>query len=530
MSEQAAEKQGIKPSEFVSKLIRVDGNPWEGKCGFDNWHYLRDAYDNPSRKIIFKCSRQIGKSTTLGNILLTHAILEHPIKELYVSSSDDKAKAFGKDRLRSVIEYSPGLSSLFKNPIPIRDIETRTGSIIRVRTAYTRGDQLRTYTGKVLCIDEAQEIPEDAFFIIEACTLMFPGEYKIFIAGTPLTQSNYLSQLYSKFSTACEWVMRCDACGHHNFPTIDMIGENGPICTKCKGPVDVRNGEWVRAKEAEFEGYHFNQILNPKYALNQQAWQEIIAKMKRWPTSKFYNEILGEAYDFGTGILTLDTLKSVCGSYQKLTDPSKAPKHTLNIAGVDWGPGLKSYTVLVIICWNGARFDTLFAKRYTGIEAHPELALNDLVKWIKAFNCKIVGADWGFGFKWNQDLMKQVGEDKVLPIAYVGQSSEKFKWDAEGYRLVTNRTMVVSDTYHLIKNKKISFYSADQFIPEFGDDLTTVYIEETQLRTGETKFRYARSIDKPDDFLHALTFALIAAQRVVSIPEFWLPGNPYYAL
>jgi len=60
---------------------------------------------------------------------------------------------------------------------------------------------------------------------------------------------------------------------------------------------------------------------------------------------------------------------------------------------------------------------------------------------------------------------------------------------------------------------------------EFAGDLLSVFIED--VGRGESKLKYSRTVGSTDDFTHALTYAIIAAQTKVPIPEiYFTPSWP----
>ena len=187
--------------------------------------------------------------------------------------------------------------------------------------------------------------------------------------------------------------------------------------------------------------------------------------------------------------------------------------------------GDESFTIISIWHYDvGGRFSLLFAKRYAGVEADPDHTIQDMIKWFRKFNVNRIGADWGFGFHANPQLMKAFGANKVLCYQHAGSQKEKVKWDKMGMRFVTHRTRVLGDVFTLIKKGPVSggmaFPHWDEF-ETYANDILAVYQENNEKR-GELVYDHPRGV--PDDFLHTVCYALLASQFEHPRPDLHSPS------
>ena len=113
---------------------------------------------------------------------------------------------------------------------------------------------------------------------------------------------------------------------------------------------------WVEMNpEARWTGYRISQL--------QVKWipiHEILEKKENYSTAKYYNEVLGLAYDSGTKPITKFEIRECCNTQPNLMAPLKAHNHMPIFMGVDWGTGEIGFTVITIAtCINGNMFKVL---------------------------------------------------------------------------------------------------------------------------------------------------------------------------
>lgn len=494
------------------------------------------------RKMLMVFGRQCEKSTTIGNMLISMSNIVPYLRSLYISASDVQMREFSDERLRAVIEDSPKLKDLTKSnegKNETQNVQTkrwRSQSKIILRSVYRSADRVRGISTDLLGVDEIQDIFTDTFPVIEETQFasdLDGGPISIY-AGTPKTFDNALEFYWSRFSTQNEWVVRCTGCTKWNVIEIDHIVPKGLACTKCGKLLNpLADGQWARLgkKDAEWEGFRVPQPIvihafAHKPEVFERKWADLLNKLKRYGRAKFQNEVMARSFDSGTKPVTFDEVRRCAlpdRKFESRDDVRREMKATRTYAGVDWGTGTSSYTVISIWYYDSnGRFALLYAKKYEGIEAEADFTIADIIRLCKVFNVTRIGADFGFGFHANPKLQKAFGT-KLLQFQHAGSQRKKVDWDKVGGKFTTHRTRVLQDIFTLIKrgpeNGGIAFVNWDEF-ELFANDILSVYQENSERR-GELTFDHPPGV--PDDFLHTLCFAFLASQFDHPRPDLHVP-------
>jgi len=544
------------PREYAEFAIRHKGKDL-------NLHmrpWLSHIYDMPvirrhdgsvRRKMLLIFGRQCEKSTTIANLFIALCNTIEYLRSLYVTASHEQMREFSDERLRAVIADSPILLKMI-GVVGAADRQTQnvqtkrwvTQAKIVLRSVYKSPDRVRGIASDLLGVDELQDIILDFLPVIEetlfACEIE-DGPFSIY-SGTPKTFENPLELYWSLHSTQNEWAVRCERCGHWSIIEEENIGPVGLVCmykfhneTRCGGLLDpIRNGQWVRTgkADAEWEGFRLPQPIAiyarmDKPLVFRRQWSALLVKQGRYSRAKFLNEVMARSYDLGTKPVSLAEVRRCClQDYSLVYEPTRHMKSTYTWAGVDWGTGDESYTVLSIWTYDiKGRFRCLFAKRYEGLESDPDYSVMDIIKWCRVFNVTRIGADWGFGFYPNSKLQKAFGADKVMLYMHAGKQKDKVRWNKEGGHFTTHRTRVLQDVFTLIKRGPralgIAFANWEEMEP-FIRDILVVYSEYSE-RMNELKFDHPRG--RPDDFLHTVCYALLASQWEHRRPDLHAPGS-----
>ncbi len=551
MSTAAAEKYDaleFSPYEFTEFAIRLKGEPID----LSRRPWLQGIYTIPirhfpgeeimRRKLMLMFGRQSEKSTTLGNALISYSNLIPYLRSLYVTASNVQMREFSDERLRAVVQDSPVLMRLAGMTGPgVRHTQNvltkrwRNFSKITLRSVYKNADRARGIPADLLCIDEIQDIHIDDLPVIEETLFhceLDDGPISVY-SGTPKTFDNPIEEYWGRFSTQNEWLPRC-SCGEWVLPDMRNIGERGLICHHCSRELNPVDGvaQWVTygRQSAEWEGFHLCQPIvvyayKNKPRVFNRLWQEILQKKKRYPRPRFMNEVMGRSYDAGTKPVTLDEVRRCCLSeYDCVYEPDRRIQSTKTWAGVDWGTGDASYTVLSIFRYDSkGRFSLVFAKRYEGEESDGDYAVRDIANWCRRFKVNRVGADWGFGFGSNAELRRILGAGQVVLFNHVGKQKEKIKVDKLGGKFTTHRSRVLQDVFTLIKKGPrsggMAFFNWDE-AETFMNDILCVSMELSETK-GEIVYNHPRGV--PDDFLHTVCYALLVSQFDVRRPDLHAP-------
>jgi hypothetical protein len=504
--------------------------------------FVVPIYNSSRKRLLFKTARQVAKSTTLCNILLVRSFLTPAMRTLYVSPSAAQTRQFSNEKIRPALADSPLVQKYFFNE---RTCINQTyeksftnGSHMFLRYAFLSADRARGIPSELLCLDEVQDILKDNTRVI-AESLSATGimddtgsEMGVEIqAGTPKTFENTIEDSW-KISSQNEWFVPCDRHTpvHWNYLDINVIGKEGPICTKCGGPINPLQGQWVTMNpDGEYWGFRISQLMVP-WKLHPLRWsKEIVFKMENWPEAQFSNEVLGLSYDNARKPIGRADLQRCCWpvNKQEPLDTSKyvarANKDTMRFrvfAGVDWGEGRAegktehgkkrhaSFTVFTAGAYvTSDKWWTIYQKRYVGKEIDPEFIKRDIIRLMQDLRVEVLGADWGHGWGINSWLFKQLGQTKVMQLMYSDSIGERKKWDPDRWCFVINRNAVISDLLEDLKAQKILL--PEWVIAEsYAEDILGIYADYNS-RTRKTYFDHP--LDQPDDSLHSLAYARLAA-------------------
>lgn len=376
----------------------------------------------------------------------------------------------------------------------------------------------------LLAIDEFQDILSDNIPIIEQCLFASPEELRRYIySGTPKSLDNNMEFLRSQKSTQGEWVVPCDhhIPRHWNILGEKNLGKHGLICEKCRKPLDSAHpdAQWAKmVKHADFESYRIPQLIAPTV-----VWSDVMYHYETDSRQKFYNEVLGISYDSGLRPLTTEQVRICCNPDVRMIDSKNYRQLSYAqpvFAGLDYGSGENSYTVLVLATYVDSKFRVFFVHRFVGEDVDPEPQLKKLVELLRYFNVKFIGADYGGGFDRNDHLVRKFGAKRVWKYQYLARTRKKVEWDSKLGRFKVHRTEVMSDVFNAIKRKQLEFPCWEEFNQPYAQDMLNIYSDYNEaLRM----IQYAHRQDKPDDTFHAVLYALLVSMMYRARPDILTP-------
>lgn len=527
----------IKPSQFTEFAFRMPNTEPNGPLlvpfSFNGRRHMRRCYDTPAMKVLLFCGRQVEKSTLLGNLALSYSCLVPSFKTLYVSPTSTQTKTFSVDRLKEPIETSEILKKFTTSTLSQNVFEKQfvNRSKITLRHAFLNADRTRGIPAYQLLIDELQDILTDNIPVIEQCTSHAPERWKRFVyAGTPKSLDNTIEYYRAHLSTQGEWVVPCDAHGgeggrYWNILGEKNIGKKGPICEKCGNLINTshEDAQWAAqtalSDKAPFESYRIPQLMVP-----WTPWSEILLNYTRYPRDKFYNEVLGISYDSGLRPLTTAHIQKNCRETIKMSEMEKY--HSLSFgqpmfAGIDWGTGEHTFTVLTLGTYVDMKFRIFYAYRFEGEDVDPVPQMEKIIELCRHYNVRIIGTDYGGGFDRNDALMRKFGPQRVQKYQYMSRCKKKVEWDARLRRWKVHRTEVMSDIFNAIKRGTVfEFPRFEEFKEPYGQDMLNIFSEyNKQLMM----IQYKHSLDKPDDTLHSLLYCFLASMIVRPRPDVIAP-------
>ena len=494
--------------------------------------YLEEVYDTDARRTLFMSGRQVAKSTTLGNKLLSYSVLRPHFKSLYVSPAQLQTSQFSNDRIKLPIYYSDHLSTFVSGDLVDRVNHRQfiNGSEIRLRYAFLNADRIRGIMTDLLCIDELQDILVNLLPVIEETLFTSPYKLRCY-AGTPKSEDNTLAYYWYNYSTQNEWVVPCDRGSQHGGKRHwNVVGEknlpdkseDGLVCNRCKKSIDADHdvAQWAagnpepkdekgRLLEVPFEGFRIPQLISP-FA----DWREILDSYGRYSRQRFYNEKLGLPFDSGLRPLVKEDIKRNC-------DPEASIypgpfKYDYNFArsvpdtwmGLDWGTGENSFSYVTIVGYSEGRLRLLYFKRFVGEEIEPDRQLAAIHDLVRLFSVKRIGCDYGGGFYMNDKLTRIYGLERVFKFQYVAQHKQKVRWDSQLGRYLLRRSEIMSDIFQAIKRGVFTFPRWEEMDQSMAKEMLSIHSEynETLRLT-----MYNRSPGTPDDGFHSFLYAFMVS-------------------
>lgn len=531
----------ILPSTFTEFAFRMplpDGTGY-APFSFSGRRHMIRPYDTPARRMLLFCARQVEKSTLMGNRAITYSCMVTGYRTLYVSPSATQTKTFSADRVKEPLETSDVLRSFTTSALQQNVFEKQfiNRSKITMRYAFLNADRTRGIPAWGLFLDEIQDILGDNIPVIEQSLSHAPDQWKRYIyAGTPKSLDNVIEFYRANLSTQGEWVVPCDSCGssagagrYWNVLGEKNIGKKSLICEKCGKEISAQHpdAQWAfmvdwHERDAPFESYRIPQLMVP-----WKPWNEILLDYELYPRDKFYNEVLGISFDSGLRPLTRSQVKAVCNpdvrmSTEQLEVMRNYAYGTHCFAGIDWGTGEHSYTVLTLGMYvpGQNKFRIFYIHRFVGEDTDPEIQLAKIVEMLRYFNVRVIGADYGGGHYPNDHLVRKFGHERVQKYQYVGKAKAKVFWHPKHRRWMVNRTDVMSDVFNAIKRKQLEFPRWEEFKDPYATDMLNVYSEYNEsLRM----LMYSHKVDKPDDSFHSVLYCLLASMVVKPRPDILAP-------
>lgn len=527
-------------------LFKLNGKPYDlsKHFQFEPLFKLRKA-----KRTILKCARQVGKSQNIiGSNLITSWCIPF-FRSLFVSPRFEQAKRLSNDVARDMVNNSPFKNTMLDKQCEesIQERSFTNGSKQYYSFAFLDAERSRGIALIAnLNIDETQDIRYDFLDVLEntmAAVTDFDGGYLTF-SGTPKTIDNTLTELWNDSSQA-EWVVKCQHCGHFNIACpeedlLKMIGEETCVCGKCQKPLQCETGTFIHRFEnrrADFEGYHVSQVIHPLHYNYPAKWVELRNKQRRYPTYRFYNEILGVEYDSTEKLMTLGQLQKACrpetGGVTRGNTLEEALELRRNLhicsMGIDWsggggdGTANPSYTSITIA---GDILGSDHVQVIYGLKLprgmSPWQETQYILELFKTFTPSVIAHDYGGAGAIRETLLLQAGIplEKIFPCTYVCSSDDaivKYNKPTQGFRssysLDKSRSIMVLCT--MIKAGKVSFPSWDTIqnykVSNFEESLLQdfLYIHEDYIERprGSAIVLIGTTPKKSDDFVHSTNYA-----------------------
>ncbi len=536
-------------------LLRLKGKPYTLDEHFPFEPFFRTRVP---REILFKCGRQVAKSTSLAAQGVVTSCSIPYFSTLYVTPLYEMTRRFSHQYVRPFIEDGP-FRKLFTGKASVNNVLQRSflnGSSMYFSYAFLDAERTRGIPADRRVVDEVSLLQYDFLPIIDETLSASPWQLKQ-ASGTPTSLDNTMEALWSDSSQA-EFMVKCHhaGCGAWNVPAlahdlIDMIGPwhrgisaecPGVICATCAKPLDPRLfGRWVHAhpeRRWDFAGLHIPQILMPMHYADQEKWDSLVGKMQgkgNTTTTVFLNEVCGESCDTGSKLVTETDLKQAsCLPWTRTTREAEEAvarqRYRFKILAVDWGGGggrvsqskkdadkrlRTSYTTLAAMgLRRDHKIDVFWG--YRSLRTHDMLWEAQLViEAIKKFGCSHLVHDYGGAGEGRIVLVNQAGfpPSHTINMQYVGPAAHdivvhvpaSIDHPRDVYEVDKSRSLVT--ICQCIKHGLLRFFQYDyKGADDLGliRDFLALQEEKIDSRMGTDVYVITRNPNMSDDFAQAV--------------------------
>ena len=493
----------------------------------------RFTVDRPfiERRIVMKCSRQVAKTTNIGILATGNSILYKNFKTIICQPTDTQISRFSVDVLKALNSESMVTDVFYYdtklNQNQVKNKSYTTGSRIILANIYASILSARGISSDCNFFDEYQDIPPENADIVLASTKRSPYKYVIY-SGTPKEQENDLQVKFDE-STQNEWAVPCTGCGKWNINLdISNIGKKYVICNKCGAKLNTRLGQWVIGNsKGKFAGYHINELMVPRDTEFGSDLTEIHYDLEKGKTKTVMNEVLGMSFSDNKNPITKEAVAALCHPnrrYVKDVSEITPEQKQYSFAGIDWAletkPGInrkdgsvRSHTTLTIAHYdfNKNKLVVDFVKKYfdkfNTNNDDPDWVINDMLKWINAFNCMITGMDYGAGHKENQRIIAALGYARCMEFQYLGDElQDKAKYLISQFKWTLPRTISMDIVVDNINTYGFyEFAKMEGETSEYVGDLTNIYVYGDTIKRRKSYGKVGT-----DDWMHTIVYLTIA--------------------
>lgn len=526
-------------SDIAERLLWLDG----AKFSLDDYPMYRNIYNGRYKSTLLMCGRQVAKSTSLANFIISESVALPHFKEYYVSPSKEQTLIFSNTRVGKTLSYSPIIKKYFQSPEHADRVLHRSytnGSENAFTYACDDADRARGFSADRVSYDEFQDMLYDSVVpVINSCMKNSEFRFETY-AGTPKTMEASIQYLWDK-SSQTEWMMKCEGCSKYNIVVSEKsLGKHGPICLNCGHVLNPRTGQWIDMQKVDkdtgkhsVKGFHIPQLIMPlnipscvkntaerpnAQADAQARWDDILRDHDMFSAARFRNEVLGVSDAVGRRLISLEELEALCTGMKISPTPGANQEGcTVAVAGVDWsGGGTTGTSRTVLWVWgfhpSTQKLRTLYYRIYPGNNAVTDV--EDIARICMSYNVAMVIGDAGEGALPNATLRARLGAHRVTMVQY-GALAQPIKWNGLD-RYLADRTTLI-DNYLMFLKRGAAVYPPPDESREAIKDILNIYEEVTT--SGKKVWRHSPQL--PDDCLHAQLFGWFAHKIVMNDLKFY---------
>jgi hypothetical protein len=499
---------------WCNNFVWLRGRP----ISFAGRDYLRAIYNSSRRRVVMRCSRQVEKTTFLCNTVVHAATTIPGIHIIVAFPRQEQASVFAKSRLLPMIHDSPVIGRVLVGAKPrklqVTNMRFANGSELYIRAAYHSADAARGIDGDLLLIDEFQDIANGDLPILEEA-LSHSQHRRVFLTGTPKSVDNHLEDVFNR-STANEWRVPCD-CGESLLLDERCLGSQGPSCPNCAAAIDPRHGRWVaRHPDSNWgDGFTLNHLVTPW--LN---YPELLERQQSYNPALFRNECLGLPTFLGDHIVTAAEVQACCTQRPMAKGIGDLPRDARGnlVAGIDWGGGTNSGTVLVIgLMTDNDHFHVVHLFRCRPQE-DPDIVAEEVARRCERFQTPWIAADGaGNGNVYNNLLLNRLPEAAALYAMYYATSDQQSRqYKGRLWNWTIGRSASIGMVFTRIKKQRIHFPRLEEVAPF----LEEIWCETAEFDDQQRSIKYTHAETQPDDTLHAVNYASTLARLALDYRTF----------
>lgn len=237
-------------------------------------------------------------------------------------------------------------------------------------------------------------------------------------------------------------------------------------------------------------------------------YDEILDRQRVYDPARFKNEVLGLPTALGDHVVTRAEMEACCEDFPIAQSISDVPGegHGRLIAGIDWGGGGISRTVIVI---GYMRDDFVFRVCHIDhfpARDEPGQILSELADRCVRFQVNLIAADGGGnGHVYNRLLMDKLGcRVPLFAILYSAADHEPYQ-DGVLVKWTVNRSATIGVLFGRVKKQTLLLPRVE----EMGSYLDEFACEIAEYDDQQRSIKYTHPETQQDDALHATNYALL---------------------
>lgn len=323
------ESGDMLPSEWLCKNTMLKGK----RFSFDDYHFQRDLVDDDHINTTTIKPSQVGVSETYQRCALMFLARNRNTKGIYAYPGDDMRKKNVQTRVMPLVNTEP----CFNKPLVGPDKPVRSIQLLQINQSFlymtgSKEEDATSTDADFVYLDEYDLHDMDIAGLFSSRLLNSKHKIQKYFSTPTFTQYG-VHKLYEN-SDQMEYLIKCDACNHWQFPlfepqfihipnlpgdfnslleldqpTVEHFGidleESYVCCERCRSPLDLgreNNRAWVAKYPSR--RYHRGRRVNP-FSVATRPVRDIVLELMSYKKKgdslrRFKNTILGEAEDSST--------------------------------------------------------------------------------------------------------------------------------------------------------------------------------------------------------------------------------------